>query len=773
MSKNYICRTITEAMERIKQEHGPAATIVRMWEFQRRNEDGALEGWVGVMVDPDANSDSGSQHEAPPEPAKVSASPQVKGFTELREKWKDAGSAARENGTLANRQLQKYQKPITPTSPTQSQVMKARFREAEPSAQQTQPLNDLLTISSTSTPTSEPRHPYSKIGGLEKELATLREMVEYPLCFPEMFQKVGIEAPKGVLLCGPPGSGKTLLARAIADATSAHFKVINGPELVGSYQGESERNLRTVFEEAEKKAPSILFFDEIDAIAPKREDASGPEKRLVTQLLTLMDGLESRGQVIVIASTNTPNDIDPALRRPGRLDRELCFTVPKKKARKKILEVHTQRMALGDEVDLDWLAESTHGFVGADLAAMCREAGLCAIREVMPQVELVATESSAKIPVLKSGNGRPGNGLHGIDPSASSVYSAIPEELLSNLCIRKGHFEAALNEAKPASLRNQKVNLPKVRWTEIGGLDQVKAALEEAVIWPLRHTKLFEQADVQPPRGILLAGPPGTGKTMLAKALATESGVNFISIKGPSLVSKYVGESEKGIRDIFQQARQAAPCILFFDEIDAVAPSRGADASAGAFADRLVAQLLVEMDGIEKLDQVLVLGATNRPDAIDPALRRPGRFDRVVQIPLPDEASRLEILRVHTARKPLDGEIDLGPYASHTEGFSGADLESVCRLAALAAVRRAVIAPKSPDTGKNGTRQTPRLASISAADFEAAIEEVRKQVQRRLVEKTATRAIIEKAVARIPDDPPLPDPFLDKEEQDQESRVGV
>jgi len=749
MPKNYVCRTIAEALDLIRKEHGPAASIVKVWEFQRRNENDALESWVGVSVDPSVTPSPalepvGASASASGRASAV-ASPSVRRFTEVRERWKSAGASAGKKGRSGNGAAGKARRIIDPESPSQSQVVKASFRCADERSGEA----EVQETRQRQSREPEQENPFSNIGGLDKELAALREMVEYPLCFPEIFRRVGIEAPKGVLLCGPPGCGKTLLARTIAEATNAWFKVINGPELVGSYQGESEGNLRKLFGEAKKNAPGILFFDEFDAIASKREDASGPEKRLVTQLLTLLDGLESRGQIIVIASTNAPNEIDSALRRPGRFDRELWFSVPDKDARKNILAVHIRKMALGDDVDLDELAARTHGFVGADLAALCREAGLYAIREAMPQIEHAANESTAKMKAL-----RPGNGSTHIDPFASCICSAIPEDLLSQLCIRKIHFEAALKDVRPSSLRNQRTNLPPVKWKEIGGLDQVKEQLEEAVIWPLQHPKLFEQADVQPPRGILLSGPPGTGKTMLAKALANESDVNFISIKGPSLISKFVGESEKAIRDVFQQARQAAPSILFFDEIDAIAPVRGADASSGAFADRLVGQLLVEMDGMEKLGQVLVLGATNRPDAIDPALRRPGRFDSVVQIPLPDEGSRAEILRVHTARKTLATDVDLEAYASRTEGFSGADLESVCRLAALAGVRRVVSSPKpGEDPNENPTRAS-KAATIYASDFEDAITTVRKEVKKRLIEESATRAIKEKIREVYGDDIP-------------------
>jgi len=501
-----------------------------------------------------------------------------------------------------------------------------------------------------------PRVTYEDIGGLKKQIEKIREMVELPLKHPELFAHLGIEPPKGVLLYGPPGTGKTLLAKAVANETGAHFIAINGPEIMSKWYGESERRLREVFEEAKKNAPSIIFIDEIDAIAPKREEVTGEvEKRVVAQLLSLMDGLESRGQVIVMAATNRPDAIDPALRRPGRFDREIAFPVPDRNARKEILEIHTRNMPLAEDVDLDKLAELTHGFVGADLAALCKEAAMNALRRHLPEIDLESEQ--------------------------------IPTEVLNKIKVTMNDFYEALKEVQPSALREVFIEVPEVRWDDIGGLKDVKQAIQEAVEWPLKYPDLYERLGIRAPRGILLFGPPGTGKTLLAKAVATESQANFIAVKGPEILSKWVGESERAVREIFRKARQAAPCIIFFDEMDAIAPRRGWGISDSGVTERIVNQLLSEMDGLQNSKGVVVIGATNRPDILDPALLRPGRFDRIIYVPPPDAKARYEIFKVHTRKMPLASDVDLRELAEITEGYTGADIEAVCIEAALNAAR--------------------------------------------------------------------------------------
>ncbi len=505
---------------------------------------------------------------------------------------------------------------------------------------------------------SIPRVTYEDIGDLEEAKQKIREMIELPLKHPELFRRLGIEPPKGVLLYGPPGTGKTLLAKAVANESGAHFIAINGPEIMSKYYGESEARLREVFKEAQENAPSIIFIDEIDAIAPRREEVTGEvERRVVAQLLALMDGLQSRGQVIVIGATNRPEALDPALRRPGRFDREIAIRVPDKRGRREILQVHTRNMPLADDVDLDELASLTHGFTGADLAALCREAAMHALRRFLPKIDL--------------------------------EKEVIPAEVLENLKVTREDFMEALKDIQPSAIREIYVEIPEVRWSDIGGLEDVKQKLREMVEWPIKHPEYFEQMGIDPPRGILLFGPPGTGKTLLAKAVATESQANFISVKGPEVLSKWVGESERAIREIFRKARQVAPCIIFFDEIDAIAPARGFRTGDSGVTDRIVNQLLTEMDGITLLKGVVVIGATNRPDILDPALLRPGRFDRIVYIPPPDEKSRLEIFKVHTRKMPLADDVDLEYLAKVTEGYTGADIAAVCKEAAMNALREA------------------------------------------------------------------------------------
>ncbi len=497
---------------------------------------------------------------------------------------------------------------------------------------------------------------YEDIGGLKEEIKKIREMVELPLKHPEIFERLGIEPPKGVLLHGPPGTGKTLLAKAVANETNANFYSIAGPEIMSKYYGQSEENLRQIFEEAEKNAPSIIFIDEIDAIAPKREEVSGEvERRVVAQLLALMDGLKTRGQVVVIAATNRPNAIDPALRRPGRFDREIEIGIPDKQARLEILQIHTRGMPL-QGVDLKKIAEITHGFSGADLAALCKEAAMKALRRVLPEIEK-----------LEEGK--------------------IPADVLKKLVVTNEDFKKAFREIEPSALREVIVQVPNVKWTDIGGLEPVKQELIEAIEWPLKNPQEFEKLGIKPPRGVLLYGPPGTGKTLLAKAVATESEANFIAVKGPELLSKWVGESEKAVREVFRKARMAAPCIVFFDEIDSIAPARGQSFDSGV-TERVVSQLLTELDGIEDLSGVVVLAATNRLDMVDPALLRPGRFDLLIEVPMPDEKARIEIFKIHTRKMPLQG-VDFKKLAQQTEGFNGAEIAALCREAAMIALREA------------------------------------------------------------------------------------
>jgi transitional endoplasmic reticulum ATPase len=527
---------------------------------------------------------------------------------------------------------------------------------------------------------------YEDIGGLKPQLQRIREMIELPLRFPEVFKRLGIDAPKGVLLHGPPGCGKTLIARAIAQESEAQFFSVSGPEIVHKFYGESEAHLRKIFEEASRKGPSIVFLDEIDAIAPQREKVVGDvEKRVVAQLLALMDGLTKRENVIVIAATNIPNALDPALRRPGRFDREIAVPIPDRNGRLEILEIHSRGMPLAEEVDMSHLAGITHGFVGADLEALCREAAMICLRRLMPDIDF--------------------------------ALSSIPYEQLTKLEVHMDDFLAALREVEPSAIREVFVEVPDVRWEDIGGMGRTRERLTEAVEWPLQYPDLFRQAGVRPPKGILIYGPPGCGKTLLAKAVATESGINFISVKGPALLSKYVGESEKGVREVFRKARLAAPCIIFFDEIDALVPTRGGGDSDSHVAERVLSQFLTELDGIEELKGVMVLGATNRPDLLDPAVLRPGRFDDIVEIPLPDEGDRREIFAVHLRNKPLGTGISTAGLAAETAGLTGADIASICNQAALSAVRRAVTAGKKDPVG-----MVP--IQIEAADIKDAQEDL-------------------------------------------------
>jgi transitional endoplasmic reticulum ATPase len=496
---------------------------------------------------------------------------------------------------------------------------------------------------------------YEDIGGLGKELQRIREMIELPLKYPAVFDRLGVEPPKGVLLYGPPGTGKTLIARAVASETNAAFFVINGPEIMNKFYGESESRLRSVFQEAQKRAPSIIFIDELDALAPKRSETGGEvERRIVGQLLALMDGLASRGQVVLIGATNQPNALDPAMRRPGRFDREISLRVPDVRGRTEILQIHSRDAALVGDVDFARLAQLTPGFVGADLEALCREAAMVALRRVLPHIDY--------------------------------EKGYIPYETLVNLNITMADFQVALREIEPSTTREVYVEVSETSWDDVGGLDKVKDLLTEGVEWPLRYPEIYSHARVEPPRGVLLSGPPGSGKTLIARALANQCEANFISIKGPELLSKWVGESEKGIREVFRRAKQAAPCIVFFDEIDALAPHRGGDIDGHA-GDRVIAQLLTEMDGVEGREGVIVVAATNRPELIDPALLRPGRFDLVVELGYPTEADRRAIFSIHTRGRPLSPEISIEELAHLTQGRNGADIEAICRRAALLALR--------------------------------------------------------------------------------------
>ena len=531
---------------------------------------------------------------------------------------------------------------------------------------------------------------YEDIGGLGDAVARVREMIELPLRHPELFKRLGVEAPKGVLLHGPPGTGKTLLAKAIANETNSNFFTIGGPEIMSKYHGESEERLRNVFQEAEKNAPSIIFIDEIDSIAPKREEVSGEvERRIVAQLLSLMDGMKSRGKVVVIAATNRVDSIDPALRRPGRFDREIEIGVPNRDGRLEVLQIHSRGMPLDKDVDLQRLADISHGFVGADLQALAKEAAMRALRRVLPDMNL----SSESIPV----------------------------DTLRKIIVRMQDFMDVIKETEPSAMREVFVEVPDIKWEDIGGLSTIKQELQEAVEWPLKYLGIFTYADATPPKGILLYGPPGTGKTLMAKAAANESEANFISIKGPELLSKWVGESEKGVREVFRKARQAAPCIIFFDELDAIAPTRGGDHGDSHVTERVISQFLTEMDGLEILTNVVVIGATNRPDIIDPALLRPGRFDRILYVPPPDRESRLQIIKIHTKKKPLAEDVNFEDLADKTDGYTGADIASLSSAAVMLALREHIT--KYPDS-KEAEKQAKDL-KINMKHFDDAMKKIR------------------------------------------------
>ncbi len=533
---------------------------------------------------------------------------------------------------------------------------------------------------------------YDDIGGMKDAIRKVREMIELPMKHPELFQRLGIEPPKGVLLHGPPGTGKTLLARAVANETDANFYTISGPEIMSKFYGESESNLRRIFYEAQKNAPSIIFIDEIDSIAPKRDEVTGEvERRVVAQLLALMDGLESRGEVIVIGATNRPNAIDPALRRPGRFDREIEIGIPNQEERLEILQIHTRGMSLADDVNLEEIATKTHGFVGADLAALCKEAAMTALRRHLPEIMLYEDEPT------------------------------IPLDVLEKLYVTHQDFLIAMREVQPSALREVMIDIPNVTWEDIGGLHKAKEELRKAVEWTLKYPNTFKHFKARSPKGILLYGPPGTGKTLLAKAVAHESQANFISVKGPELLSKWVGESEKAVREIFRKARQAAPCVIFFDEFDSIAPARGRGLD-NQVTERIVSQLLTELDGLEELEGVLVIAATNRPDLIDPALLRPGRFDRIIEVGAPDFEARREIFKVHLKNRPLADDVDIDDLARQTEGMSGADIALICEQASLNAIEEYIAAKDFEDDPEK-----IKGSKIQKKHFDKALETIKKE----------------------------------------------
>lgn len=533
---------------------------------------------------------------------------------------------------------------------------------------------------------SFPRITYDELGGLKKEVQKIREMVELPMRHPELFDKIGVEAPKGVLLYGPPGTGKTLLAKAVAGETNAHFISLSGPEIMGKHYGESEERIREIFTQAEENAPSIIFIDEIDSIAPKRDEVSGElEKRIVSQLLTLMDGMKSRGKVVVIAATNRPDSIDPALRRPGRFDREIEIGIPDDEGRFDILSIHTRGMPIDEKVDLKQISKTTHGFVGADLEVLAKEAAMKSLRRILPEIDYDEEKISS--------------------------------EILEKIQITSDDFREALKEVSPSALREVQVQVPNVSWDDVGGLDELKEELKEAVEWPIKYKDAYDYVDVEAPKGILLHGPPGTGKTLIAKALATMTESNFISIKGPELLSKWVGESEKGVREIFRKARQAAPCIIFLDEVDALVPRRGSGGSDSHVTENVVSQILTEIDGLEELNNVLIIGATNRLDIVDEALLRPGRFDRIIKVPNPDEKGRQHIFEIHTKKKPLDSDVKISEIVKITDDFSGAEIAAVANRAAITALKRYV----------SGKSKNVKEIKITQQDLIDAVDKVRPQ----------------------------------------------
>ncbi len=567
---------------------------------------------------------------------------------------------------------------VTNTSPNAEAVIVTEGTEVLVGEQVKEPIRAIPKIS------------YEDIGGLRPVIQKVREMIELPLRHPELFERLGVEAPKGVLLHGPPGTGKTLLARAVASETNANFLSIGGPEIMSKYYGESEERLRDVFKQAQENAPSIIFIDEIDSIAPKREEVTGEvEKRVTSQLLSLMDGLQSRGKVVVIGATNRPNAIDPALRRPGRFDREIEIGVPDRDGRLEVLEIHTRGMPLAEDVDLKKLADVTHGFVGADLESLAKEAAIRALRRILPEINLEA--------------------------------QSIPGDILNKIIVKMADFQDALKEVEPSAMREVLVEIPDVSWDQVGGLEDVKEELREAVEWPLKYPDLFAQLNATPPKGLLLYGPPGTGKTLLAKAVAHESESNFISVKGPELLNKFVGESEKAVREVFRKARQASPCIIFFDEVDSVAPTRGSSMGDSHVTERVISQFLTEMDGLEELRNVIIIAATNRPDIIDSALLRPGRFDRLLFVPPPDLEARKQIFKIHTRKTPLAEDVNLDELARKTDGYTGADIASLANTGVMLALREHISKAKDPEDAKKRAKGL----KVAKRHFDEALQKIK------------------------------------------------
>ena len=562
-----------------------------------------------------------------------------------------------------------------------------------------------LTILNEPAPEGKglPRTTYEDVGGLHEEIQRVREMVELPLRHPELFQRLGIEPPKGVLLHGPPGCGKTLLARAVANESEANFFSINGPEIMSKFYGESEARLREIFQQAQQNAPSIIFIDELDAIAPKREEVTGEvERRVVAQLLALMDGLSGRGNVIVIGATNRPSALDPALRRPGRFDREIEIGVPDKQGRYEVIQIHTRGMPLAEDVDLKKLAEMSHGYTGADLSSLGRETAMKALRRYLPQIDL--------------------------------EEERVPPSVLDKMQVTMEDFNNAYKEITPTAMREVYIEIPTIHWEDIGGLEEVKEDLREAVEWPLKTPEIFDRLGIKPPKGILLYGPPGCGKTLLGKAVATESAANFITIKGPEVFSKWVGESEKAIREVFRKARMAAPAVVFFDEIDSLVPRRGLGFSDSGVSERVISQLLTEMDGVVSLEDVVIVAATNRPDMVDPAVLRPGRFDRLIYVPEPDEKSKLQIFKIYTKNMPLGKDVDLVQLAASAKNFSGADIDALCREAAMVALRKDVNANQVTSSDFDEARK--RVGPSVTPDMEKWYKSFMQQA--RQVQKPAT-----------------------------------